>query len=52
MAYPAFRAFNELFRGDAVRGFVVGGVSNAQATSMVLGVIGVAILWRGKTSGT
>ena len=41
--YPAFRAFNESFRGDQVRGFV-GALSNAQAISLVLGAIGVA-LW-------
>jgi phosphatidylglycerol:prolipoprotein diacylglycerol transferase len=47
VGYSAFRAFNELFRGDAVRGFVVGGLSNAQATSLALGAIGAVILARG-----
>lgn len=41
---PALRAVNEVFRGDAVRGFTVLGLSNAQATSILLGTVGVAIL--------
>ncbi len=42
--YPAFRAVNEVFRGDAMRGTTVFGLSNAQATSILLGALGVGLL--------
>lgn len=44
--YPAFRAVNEVFRGDAVRGTTLFGLTNAQATSIGLGAIGLGILLR------
>lgn len=46
LTYPVLRAIVETFRGDAVRGFVVGGLSNAQVTSAVLFVVGVLVLAR------
>jgi phosphatidylglycerol:prolipoprotein diacylglycerol transferase len=50
LTYPVFRAFNETLRGDVVRGFVVGSVTNAQATSAVLVVVGLALVWFGQRS--
>jgi phosphatidylglycerol:prolipoprotein diacylglycerol transferase len=47
--YPAFRAFNESFRGDSIRGYVGFGISNGQAISLGLFVVGVIIArarWR------
>lgn len=49
--YPAFRAFNELFRGDQVRGFV-GAISNAQAISLVLGALGLVLWFSAPGTGT
>lgn len=45
LTYPVFRAFNETLRGDLVRGFVAGAVTNAQATSLVLVLAGLAVGW-------
>ena len=45
LTYPVFRAFNETLRGDVVRGFVVGSITNAQATSLVLVLAGLALGW-------
>lgn len=43
--YPTFRALNETMRGDAIRGFVAGGLSNAQVTSLVLFALGATVWW-------
>ncbi len=43
--YPAFRAVNELFRGDIVRGYAVGSITNGQAISMALFATGVVMAW-------
>lgn len=48
--YPAFRAFNELFRGDAVRGFV-GVFSTAQLTSLLLLGVGLAVWFSAPGTG-
>ena len=48
LTYPVFRAFNETLRGDAVRGFVAGAVTNAQATSLVLVLAGLAVGWHAR----
>jgi phosphatidylglycerol:prolipoprotein diacylglycerol transferase len=51
LSYPIFRALNETLRGDAVRGFVLGTVTNAQATSAVLVVTGLAVAWYARRYG-
>ncbi|MES2638940.1 MAG: prolipoprotein diacylglyceryl transferase [Myxococcota bacterium] len=43
--YPAFRVVNELFRGDGIRGYVAGGVTNGQAISAALFAAGLVLLW-------
>lgn len=45
LLYPAVRSVNELLRGDGIRGYAIGGVTNGQAISAALFVAGLAILW-------
>jgi phosphatidylglycerol---prolipoprotein diacylglyceryl transferase len=44
VAYPVFRAFNESIRGDLERGYAFGTVTNGQATSALLLLVGIAVL--------
>ena len=50
IVYALFRAGNEGFRGDAIRGVAVAGLSNAQATSIVLVLAGLGVAWLGRRS--
>lgn len=44
MAYAIFRSFNETFRGDGIRGYVLDGLlSNAQATSIAMFAVGLLL---------
>jgi len=50
IVYAAFRAVNESFRGDAIRGVAFAGLSNAQATSLGLVIAGLGVVWLGRRS--
>lgn len=46
LTYPVFRAFNETLRGDAIRGYAFGGVTNGMLISAMLFALGAGIAWK------
>ncbi len=46
LTYPVFRVFNEMLRGDGIRGYVFGGVTNGMMISAMLFAAGAAVAWK------